>query len=262
MFSKLRSTEYSYSSIGDRNEDGPVKGSVHGAFFKITFFWRDIVIFCLCLTCGFLTFEAFLNPFHEGSRAHVQSYELTSGDTRWRQFQWHTNIYSSDDPKDSEAISAAWDRIVPAHGFVAVDREWAEEHNLPASMSLPSDSSKGVYVIDAYHQVHCITIIRKTLSEVASGQDPSVPLQHSWHCFDSLLQYVMCGTSGDTLLYTWGRNQTGSGQLRRCIDWNSRKNWAKENSACYWDGDKPIPLYDHFGRCGGDDDGIRVAGTW
>ncbi|ESZ91306.1 hypothetical protein SBOR_8305 [Sclerotinia borealis F-4128] len=152
--------------------------------------------------------------------------EPAKHNTRWRQFQWHTDIYSSDNPNHNEAISAAWDRIVPAHGFVAVDHEWAAEHNLPDS------------------------------------QTPSVPLQHSWHCFDSLLQYIMCGTSGDTLLYTWGKNETGSGQHRRCIDWNSRKNWAKENSACYWDGDKPIPLYDHFDHCESDDDGIRVAGTW
>jgi Mycotoxin biosynthesis protein UstYa len=84
-----------------------------------------------------------------------------------------------------------------------------------------------------------------------------MPVQHSRHCFDSLLQYIMCGNSGDTLLYTWGRNQTGDGQLRRCIDWNSRKNWAKANTACYKDGDHPIPLYDHFNHCENDDDGIR-----
>lgn len=46
-------------------------------------------------------------------------------------------------------MNAAWDRIVPAFGFVAVNHTWAAEHNLPASMGLPSDSSKGVYIIDA-----------------------------------------------------------------------------------------------------------------
>ena len=75
---------------------------------------------------------------------------LTSEDTRWKQFQWYTSIYSSDDPADEEAVNAAWDQIVPAHGIVAVDHVWAAEHNLPDSMSLPSDSSKGVYIIDAF----------------------------------------------------------------------------------------------------------------
>ena len=74
---------------------------------------------------------------------------LTSEDTRWKQFQWHTNTYSSADPEDDEAVNAAWDQIVPAFGIVAVEHQWAAEHNLPQSMSLPSNSSKGVYIIDA-----------------------------------------------------------------------------------------------------------------
>lgn len=44
---------------------------------------------------------------------------------------------------------------MPAHGFVAVDHDWAKEHNLPASMSLPSDFSKGVYIIDALVYLYC-----------------------------------------------------------------------------------------------------------
>lgn len=53
-------------------------------------------------------------------------------------------------------IDQAWDSIIPSHGIVAVDRQWAIEKQLPASMSLPSDPSKGVYIIDAYHQIHCL----------------------------------------------------------------------------------------------------------
>lgn len=77
------------------------------------------------------------------------STELTSSDTRWRQFQWDSGIYSSPDPEDEQAVNEAWDRIVPAHGIVAVDHKWAASHHLPDTMNLPSDSSKGVYIIDA-----------------------------------------------------------------------------------------------------------------
>jgi hypothetical protein len=92
------------------------------------------------------------------------------------------------------------------------------------------------------------------------GQTPSIPVGHSRHCFDSLLQYIVCGTSGDTLLYTWGRNITGDQQVRKCIDWNSRKQWAKENTACYKDTDHPVRLIDHFNHCENDDDGIHLPG--
>ena len=50
----------------------------------------------------------------------------------------------------------AWDAIIPAHGLVAVDYKWAIDKRLPDTISLPSDKSKGVYIIDAYHQLHCL----------------------------------------------------------------------------------------------------------
>ncbi|RAH72011.1 uncharacterized protein BO66DRAFT_45067 [Aspergillus aculeatinus CBS 121060] len=147
---------------------------------------------------------------------------------------------------------------------VAVDHIWAAQHRLPASMSLPSNSSKGVYILDAYHQIHCLTIIRRTLREIleTGHPPPSIPLQHAWHCFDSLLQYLVCGNSGDTLLYTWGRNQTGDGQARKCVDWRERKEWIRRRTACYRDTEAPVRLVDHFTGCeDGDeagDDGIRL----
>jgi len=258
MFFKFKSSKLGYASIDD--EKLIFGQSAHSYFMNIVQFWKEAVIICLCIVCAILISEKSFKAPDVQDRIKVESYRLVSEDTRWRQFQWNTNIYSTSDEKAAEAINAAWDQIVPAHGIVAVDHQWATEHNLPDSMGLPSDPSKGVYIIDAYHQLHCLAIIRKTLIEIASGQASSKPVEHSWHCFDSLLQYILCGTSGDTLLYTWGRNETGDGQLRKCIDWDSRKNWAKDNTACYKDGDHPIPLYDHFDHCENKDDGVRVHG--
>ncbi|GCB19301.1 hypothetical protein AAWM_02186 [Aspergillus awamori] len=76
-------------------------------------------------------------------------YETASHGNRWIQFQWSTGIYSSSKPEDFDAVNKAWEEIVPAYGFVAVDHGWAAENHLPSSMSLPSDSSKGVYILDA-----------------------------------------------------------------------------------------------------------------
>ena len=59
-------------------------------------------------------------------------------------------------PQEESAVDELWDGILPAHGIVAVDHQWAAETRIPASMSLPSDPSKGVYIIDAYHQIHCL----------------------------------------------------------------------------------------------------------
>lgn len=259
MLSNLRSSEAKYTSLDDesRREPHSLYRQVKNALFIC---WREVVILFLAIVCAILAFENVRSPLHNAAnRAKVPEYVLRTPDTRWHQFQWHSGIYSSKDPSDEQAVDDAWDRIIPAHGIVAVDHEWASSHQLPATMNLPSDHSKGVYIIDAYHQLHCLTIIRKTFKELASNQVPTVPLGHSRHCFDSLLQYVVCGSPGDTLLYTWGRNETGDGQLRRCIDWESRMQWARDNTACYVDGDHPIPLNDHFGHCEGHEhDGIRL----
>ncbi|KAH8653083.1 hypothetical protein BGZ60DRAFT_533278 [Tricladium varicosporioides] len=246
---------YRYESLGDENS---TKGTNDGKFNNVVKYWREIAIICLVIICSALILELTHKPFELTSREKVQEYQITSTDTRWSQFHWNTNIYSSAHEKDETAINDAWSKIVPAHGFVAVDHEWAAQHNLPSSMSLPSNSSKGVYIIDAYHQIHCLTIIRKTFMELGAGKAPTIPTQHSKHCFDSLMQYIVCGTSGDTLLYTWGRNETGDGQVRKCIDWKSRMYWAHENTACYADSDHPVTLNDHFGHCGNNNDGIRL----
>lgn len=37
-----------------------------------------------------------------------------------------------------------------------MDREWAASQQWHESMHLPSDSSKGMYLLEAYHQIHCV----------------------------------------------------------------------------------------------------------
>ena len=37
-----------------------------------------------------------------------------------------------------------------------MDRKWAERRQWPKSMYLPSDHGKGVYLLESYHQLHCL----------------------------------------------------------------------------------------------------------
>ena len=80
---------------------------------------------------------------------------VDTGLEKWTQYTWWSN-YSSIAPEQEPAVDEVWDKVLPAHGIVAVDHQWAAERQMPATMSLPSDSSKGVYIIDAYHQLHCL----------------------------------------------------------------------------------------------------------
>ena len=83
---------------------------------------------------------------------------VDTGLDKWTQYTWWSS-YSSIIPEKDVVVDKLWDNILPAHGIVAVDHGWAAERHLPATMTLPSNSSKGVYIIDAYHQLHCLVSI-------------------------------------------------------------------------------------------------------
>ena len=99
--------------------------------------------------------------------------------------------------------------------------------------------------------------MRKLFYELARGEPLSYPIGHANHCFDSIRQYVMC-TAGDTLLYSWGQNVAGDGQMRQCRDWNTLRDWAKEHTACYSDAEGAVLIEDHFGHCHEGTDGIEL----
>ena len=181
--------------------------------------------------------------------------------------------------KNETEVNALWDAIKPSHGFVAMDEKWAADRHWPETMRLPGDQSKRVFLLEAYHQLHCLvsssnrflsrkrkflltlpaqTIIRRTMLELSRGEEPNFALSHSTHCFDALRQYIQC-KSDNTPLYTFGDGTAGDGQLHQCRDWDALRDFATENSACYRDSDGPIILGEHFGYCDDGDDGMRYA---
>ena len=72
---------------------------------------------------------------------------------------WWTAYGSHNHTRDDQL----WKAINPSHGFVAIDRQTATDHHLPVSMYLPSDDSKGVYLLEAYHQLHCLVCAKANL---------------------------------------------------------------------------------------------------
>lgn len=71
---------------------------------------------------------------------------------KWVAFDWWTE-YSAKNETETDAL---WEAILPSHGVVAVDYQWASDHHWPDSMALPADESKRVYLLEAYHLLHCV----------------------------------------------------------------------------------------------------------
>lgn len=105
---------------------------------------------------------------------------------QYKPFLWNT-VYSSEDQTIQDET---WDSIVWTHGLIAVDQEWAKSQNWPETMARPNNGTQAVYLLEAYHEVHCLRLIRKMFKESRESPAPLSEHQarHIDHCFDSLLQ--------------------------------------------------------------------------
>ncbi|EME48628.1 hypothetical protein DOTSEDRAFT_30036 [Dothistroma septosporum NZE10] len=207
--------------------------------------------------------------------------ELPTAYTRFKWWTaWGMEAGATNDTNlpSAHVADELWEGVLPSHGLIAVDRVWAKEQHWPESMYLPKDPNgkeKGVYLLEAYHMMHCLSIIRLSFVETRRGLPLTWPVGHTTHCFDALrqvlsrafplhdfdtdgllLQSIQCNAD-NTPLYTFGDSTAGDGQLRKCKSWDALREFATENSACYIDSTKEIPLRDHFGYC---EDGMPYQG--
>lgn len=65
--------------------------------------------------------------------------------------------------------SLAWDSILAGHGVIAVDPKYALQKSLPKTKELPESGGKLVYVIEAYHAIHCVVGSKLTSSSPFGG---------------------------------------------------------------------------------------------
>jgi hypothetical protein len=55
--------------------------------------------------------------------------------------------------------SLAWSSILAGHGVVALDPAYVEQKQLAESMIHPNGSGKRIYVLEAYHAIHCLVCV-------------------------------------------------------------------------------------------------------
>lgn len=74
--------------------------------------------------------------------------------------QWDVPIpWSHEGPFASHnrsILDAAWETIDEDLGLVALDDEFVKEKGLPIAQRYPWDNSKGLYLLNAYHNLHCL----------------------------------------------------------------------------------------------------------
>lgn len=56
---------------------------------------------------------------------------------------------------DSAVVDAAWEGYV-VNGFVALPALWTKDRKWPPGRPMPGETSKEIYVVDGFHQLHCL----------------------------------------------------------------------------------------------------------
>ncbi|EAT84094.1 hypothetical protein HBI56_059040 [Parastagonospora nodorum] len=192
------------------------------------YLWYLIQAALLCTIAAQGIAIMFLSQAEKDSCRSVHGMPLKR--TEPRTIYQHSKYISSDE----EEASKAWDAILPGHGVVAIEPEYARSKKLPETVILPDSGGKLTFVIEAYHAIHCVTNLRKHYVALERNETRHWSASHDRHCFDALRQYIMCNID-DTLLKTWGKRDAGHDQEKKCHDWDRLRAWAEERSANYFD---------------------------
>ena len=69
------------------------------------------------------------------------------------------NVYDS---KNRSIADEAWDSplLIPETGLVAMSDDWVTSKGLPRAQRFPWDKSKGLYVLNGFHSMHCLVSSR------------------------------------------------------------------------------------------------------
>ncbi|KAH8719545.1 hypothetical protein GQ44DRAFT_623299, partial [Phaeosphaeriaceae sp. PMI808] len=132
------------------------------------------------------------------------------------------------------ATSLAWEALSGDPGVVALSDEFVAATQLPVAMRYPWDSSKGVYLLQGFHNLHCIRTVYRSIMDYHFERPQKIALTHILHCLDELRRDVICHAD-DTPRYAGLQDPpgTGKGQVKMCRDWNALQAWALENTACF-----------------------------
>ncbi|KAI1177093.1 hypothetical protein F4777DRAFT_226475 [Nemania sp. FL0916] len=159
-----------------------------------------------------------------------------------------TTDYVSD---NLTAVIPLWEELSGDRGVVALPDEYVKEKELPHALRFPWDDSKGVYLLQGYHNLHCLRTLFRYIKYAEQQVPQRIALEHALHCLDQLRQDVICNAD-DTPRYAGFQDPpgTGAGQVRKCNDWSKLESWAVENTACFHHEDEvPGPMIDRFKSC-------------
>ncbi|MCJ1271668.1 hypothetical protein MMC22_011573 [Lobaria immixta] len=137
---------------------------------------------------------------------------------------------------DNETLAdELWNGMDTDPIVVALTDDYAQQHGLKMSGRFPWDDEKGIYFLKAFHNLHCLKLMRKAFVDYQRGNEQIIESSHIHHCLDSLRQDVMCKADDTPMPTSKIPHHVGDGQVLQCRDWNKLIAWAHdpERNACH-----------------------------
>lgn len=169
-------------------------------------------------------------------------------------FNYPQSIYRQD---PSAAVEAAWTRVSDG-GWILIDANDVSKMGKDPSLASQASASllsklgkpttEPMYfgMIDSFHQIHCLNTIRKHAYWDQYYAGPYGPFDshnahelhwtHISHCFDMLLQNLMCSANADVVTGVWM-----DGQKYPFPDFSVNKKCRNFEQLWEWNEDNKIP---------------------
>jgi len=114
-------------------------------------------------------------------------------------------------------------------GIVAITE--AEQDALGLNTTRSPYSNELFIILQVYHDLHCLKIMRESFWSFVEGGTASWGLKlHFDHCIDALRQVVMCYADLSPIPKTPGAIDATRNINRQCRNWDAIENWAKSRN--------------------------------
>ncbi|KAI0398554.1 hypothetical protein F5Y17DRAFT_411055 [Xylariaceae sp. FL0594] len=134
------------------------------------------------------------------------------------------------------ALDKLWDDMDVNLGIIQLPKD---EH-MGHTQTFPWDQSRGLYMLDSYHTLHCLkniyTYVRQQSSPSSSSSSSSIPVTpgHILHCIADIRLSVLCQADGTVLPFPGPETSPTSTTKRTCPrNWRDLEAYALRNSACF-----------------------------
>jgi len=160
----------------------------------------------------------------------VQKRQCTSGDSasasEFAGLVYDTSIVYNTwtEFQDATSRDRAWREFDLTPLEVLLTDSEARDHGIePSVYRFPWDRDRGVYYLKAFHDLHCLKVIKQALAHPSEER-----LEHTFHCLDALRQDIMCAANDTPMPVVELPNKIGDGQIVQCRNYDALVQWTRE----------------------------------